>query len=189
MLRHVNILETYKAAGAYLEGHYLLASGRHAPLFLQSTTVMQQPRHTEYIGQAMAELLSAKLERKPDFVIGPAMGGVVLAYEVARHLGCRALFAEKDGEGGMLVREAFDVEGNSFVAVEDVITTGGSLKKGIAAAEKRGATLLESAVIIDRRSNELREDWSLASLLHLPLETYDPETCPLCAQGILLEDV
>lgn len=189
MLRHVNILETYKAAGAYLEGHYLLASGRHAALFLQSTTVMQRPRYTEQIGEAMAEKLKAQLDHKPDFVIGPAMGGVVLAYEVARHLDCRALFAEKDGEGGMLVREAFAVEGNSFVAVEDVITTGGSLKKGIAAAEKRGATLLESAVIIDRRPDQLREEWPLTSLLQLPLETYDPGTCPLCVQGIPLEDV
>ena len=189
MLGYVNLLDIYKEAGAYLEGHYLLASGRHAPLFLQSTTVMQQPQYTQMIGKGLADKLQAELNETPDFVIGPAMGGVVLAYEVARHLNCRALFAEKDGEGGMFVREAFDIEGNTFVAVEDVITTGGSLKKGIAAAEAREARYLAGAVIIDRRPDELRLSWSLASLLHLPLETYAPENCPLCEQGIPLEDV
>ena len=188
MLAFVNILDIYRQTGGYLEGHFLLASGRHAPVFLQSTTVMQYPQHTEAIGRALAAKL--ELDKTPDFVLGPAMGGVVLAYEVARHLKTRALFAEKDGGGGMKLRDAFSVDrGETFVAVEDVITTGGSLRKATKAALQAGATLLAGAVIIDRRSDDLRADWLLASLLQLPLETYSPDTCPLCKAGIPLEDV
>ena len=142
----MNVLELYQQTGAYLEGHFLLASGRHAPKFLQSTTVMQHPIHAETFGKGIASLFE-----KPDFVLGPAMGGVVLAHETAKALGCRALFAEKDGQGGMKLREAFKVNpSETFIAVEDVVTTGGSLLKAIRAVEKLGATCVGIGCIINR---------------------------------------
>lgn len=186
----MNVLDIYKQAGGYHEGHFLLASGRHAAAFLQSTTVMQHPAYTEKIAEGLAACLQDTLSAPPDFVVGPAMGGVVLAYEVARQLGCRAIFAEKDGAGGMKIREAFEIKaGERFVAVEDVITTGGSLRKSVDVTVQAGASLAAGAVIIDRRPDTLREDWPLASLLHLPLASYPPEDCPLCADSIPLEEI
>ena len=182
----MDVLEIYKEAGGYLEGHFLLASGRHSPKFLQSTTVLQYPDKAERIGEALA----AQLDTSPDFVVGPAMGGVVLAFVTAKALQCRALFAEKDGQGGMKVREAFEVKpGETFVAVEDVVTTAGSLQKAISAVESYGATLVGAACIVDRRPDEARASFPMASLKRLEFPTYSPDACPLCDAGLTLEHV
>ncbi len=186
MLWGVNVLDLYREAGGYLEGHFLLASSRHSPVFLQSLTVLQHPEKADELGSALAE---AVRELKPDFVIGPAMGGVVLAHVVAHALGCRALFAEKDGDR-MSVRKAFAVApGETFVALEDVLTTGGSLGKAIEAAEKRGARCVGSACLIDRGLSQFPEGLQPRSLAKLEFPTYLPEACPLCQQGVPLEHV
>jgi len=180
----MDVLSLYQQAGAYHEGHFLLASGRHSPKFLQSTTLLQHPAAMQQIGAALAQkVLEAGL--RPDFVIGPAMGGVVLAYEVARNLvgtlpDVRAIFAEKDGQGGMKIREAFTVrEGQSFVAVEDVLTTGGSVLKAVRATERYGAACLGIAVIIDRREVPgPLSGYPLLSLKELYFETFAPDEVP-----------
>ncbi|WP_027482702.1 orotate phosphoribosyltransferase [Deinococcus pimensis] len=175
----MSVLDLYREAGALHEGHFLLASGRHSPMFLQSTTVLQHPRLAERIGHDLADVIRAA-GLAPSFVIGPAMGGVTLAYEVARHLGTRALFAEKDGRGGMLVREALDIgEGETFVAVEDVLTTGGSVLKAVRAAEARGGRALAVACIVDRRKEEgPLQGYPLLALERLYFETYAPDDLP-----------
>jgi orotate phosphoribosyltransferase len=179
----VNVLNLYKETGAYLEGHFLLASGRHAPKFLQSTTVTQHPQHAETFGKGIAALF----DKTPDFVIGPAMGGIVLAHEVAKALASRSLFAEKDGHGGMTIREAFPVKPNeTFIAVEDVVTTGGSLMKAVHAAEKAGATCLGIGCIIDRGTAKLPEHLTFKALVRLEFPSYSPEDCPLCKEKIPL---
>lgn len=186
----MNVLQLYREAGALHEGHFLLASGRHSPMFLQSTTVTQHPQHLERIGAALADLIR-EADLAPGFVIGPAMGGVTLAYEVARHLGARALFAEKDGAGGMLVRDALDVaRGEPFVAVEDVLTTGGSVLKAVRAAQARGGRPLALACIVDRR----RDEGPLGGLLLLALErlyfeTYPPDALPDWLAGRPLQEI
>ena len=189
----MDILETYKQTGAYLEGHFLLASGRHSPFFLQSTTVLQHPEHIDALGGALAEKLKQTLGNtldEIDFVIGPAMGGVTLAYVVARALNKRALFAEKDGQGGMFVREALAIEaGTKFIAVEDVLTTGGSVYKAVLAAEEKGASCQAVACIIDRGLSKLPESLPLHSLLTLEFPTYEAGNCPLCDEGIELQEV
>jgi orotate phosphoribosyltransferase len=183
MLEGVNVLDLYKETGAYLEGHFLLASGRHSEKFLQSTTVLQYPQHAQAFGEAIAKLFSVK----PDFVIGPQMGGVVLAHEVAKALGCRALFAEKDGQGGMMIREAFTVkQGETFVAVADVMTTGGSLLKAIRATERSGASCVGVGCIIDRGLSTLPQELEVKSLMVLEFPSYTPEDCPLCKEKIPL---
>ena len=180
----MDVLSLYTETGAYLEGHFLLASGRHSPKFLQSTTVLQYPQHAEAIGAALAQKLSGLAT--PAFVLGPAMGGVVLAHTVAKELGCRALFAEKDGAGGMKIREAFEIaEGETFVAVEDVVTTGGSLQTSIKAAEAEGGACVGVGCIIDRGTSEL----DLIALKTLSFPTYPADDCPLCDQGVPLEDI
>jgi orotate phosphoribosyltransferase len=179
----VKVLDLYKETGAYLEGHFLLASGRHAPKFLQSTTVMQYPTYAERFGQGIAAMFE-----KPDFVLGPAMGGVVLAHEVAKALGCRALFAEKDGQGGMKLRKAFKVsQGERFIAVEDVVTTGGSLLKAVKAVEALGATCVGIGCIINRGLASFTVPYK--ALLTLEFPSYPAEDCPLCKQGMTLEEV
>ena len=175
----MDVLALYREAGALHEGHFLLASGRHSPMFLQSMTVLQHPRLNEQLSAALAAKLSAA-GVAPSFVIGPEMGGVTLAYEVARHLGARALFAEKDHQGGMFVREGLDIApGEPFVAVEDVLTTGGSVLKTARAAEARGGRCLAIACLVDRRREEgPLEGYPLVSLQHLYFETFAPDALP-----------
>lgn len=183
----MNVLQLYRDTGAYLEGHFLLASGRHSPKFLQSTTFLQYPQHVDAVGAALAGLFK---DTEADFVIGPAMGGVVLSYAVARELNTRSLFAEKDGHGGMLIRNAFKVTaGEHFIAVEDVVTTGGSLKKTIAAAEREGGVCVGVGCIIDRGQSQFPHQPSLKSLVQLSFPSYAPADCPLCQDNIPLEDV
>lgn len=185
----MNVLQLYKDTGAYLEGHFLLASGRHSPKFLQSTTVMQYPQHVEAFGQGIAGLFH-DLTTPPDFVIGPAMGGIVLSHTVAKALGTRAIFAEKDGHGGMTIREAFVVKpGETFIAAEDVVTTGGSLYKAIQAAERAGAKCIGVGCIIDRGLSKLPAPLTLKSLEQLSFPTYAPDDCPLCKEKIPLVKV
>jgi orotate phosphoribosyltransferase len=188
MLKQMQVLDLYRQQNAYLEGHFLLASGMHTPTFLQSTRVFQYPPHAEAIGCALACLFAdVTAEHEIDFVIGPAMGGVVLAHAVARALGVRALFAEKDDRGGMSVRSAFEIcAGERFLAVEDVITTGASLKKAIAAAERHGAVCCGVGCVIDRGLSEFS---GLRSLARLEFPTYAPDECPLCREGVPLEEV
>ncbi len=182
----MDVLHLYRQTGAYLEGHLLLASGRHSPVFLQSTTLLQYPDHAERVGNALAELF---MDVEADFTIGPAMGGVVLSFLVARSLGLRALFAEKgETKGkGMVLRDAFRITpGERFIAVEDVVTTGGSLESAVHAAEREGGVCVGRGGIVDRglsRFNDLR------ALAKLEFPTYPPDACPLCAQGLPLEDV
>ncbi len=185
----VNVLDLYQQTGAYLEGHFLLASGRHSPKFLQSTTVMQHPQHAQAFGKAIADLFH-DFDTPPSFVVGPQMGGVVLAHEVAKALGSRALFAEKDGHGGMMIREAFTVKPNeTFVAVEDVMTTGGSLLKAIRAVEHYGAKCVGVGCIIDRGLSTLPKELKVNALEHLEFPTYTPDDCPLCKEKMPLVKV
>ena len=118
------------------------------------------------------------------------MGGVVLAFVTARALGARALFAEKDGTGGMFIREGLTVRpGDRFLAVEDVVTTGGSVRRAIAAAEAKGAQLVGVGAIIDRSGGQAAFGVPFRALATLEFPTYAPEACPLCAAGVPLEEV
>ena len=179
-----DVLELYKQTGAFHEGRFLLASGRQSPFFLQSTTLLQHPKAMMQVGTAMAQkVMEAGL--KPDFVVGPAMGGVTLAYEVARQLSdslpdVRAIFAEKDGSGGMKLREAFAVRpGETFVAVEDVLTTGGSLLRAVKAVEAHGGKCIGLCCIIDRRQQTgPLAGYPLMSLKELYFDTYASHEVP-----------
>ena len=189
----MDVLALYRQAGAYHEGHFLLASGRHSPKFLQSTTVLQYPHLTGRIAAAMAQKLT-DAGVKASLLIGPAMGGVVLAYEVARHYGeddVRAIFAEKDGQGGMKIREAFTVApGEPFIAVEDVLTTGGSVLKAVRAAEAAGGKCAAIACIVDRRTMEgPLQGYPLVSLTRLVFDTYPPDEVPDWLAAIPLQEI
>jgi orotate phosphoribosyltransferase len=175
------IYELYRELGGIREGHYLLASGRHSPLFFQSATVMQYPKVAQRLGQLIAAQWTVPLE----FVIGPAIGGIILAVTTAEALGVRALFAEKTADPQtMTIRPGLHVRpGDRFLAVEDVVTTGGSLLRAIRAAERLGAICVGAASIIDRSGGKRSFPYPLTSLLTLEVQDFDPQDCPLCLRG------
>lgn len=183
----VDVLQMYRETGALLEGHFLLRSGRHSPMFLQSTTLLQHPLYAEAVGEGIAGLFE---DLEVDFVIGPAMGGVVLAFVTAKHLGSRALFAEKEPQGGMYVRAGLTIRpGEKFLAVEDVITTGGSVKRAIEAARARGAECVAVGAIVDRSGGQADFGVPLRVLTALEFPTYAAAECPLCQAGVPLQEV
>ncbi len=183
----VDVLQHYRETGALLEGHFLLKSGLHSPYFLQSAAVFQYPEHARALAGALAEKLRPF---SPDFVIGPAIGGVVLSFLVAEALGARAIFAEKDEAGGMFIRPGLVVRpGERFVAVEDVVTTGGSVRRAAQAALARGAELVAVGAVVDRSPTPPEFGVPFLALVRFVPETYTPEACPLCRAGVPLSRV
>lgn len=182
------ILQMYRDTGAMRTGHFLLASGGHTDCFFQSATVMQFPESARLLGEGIAELWRGT---EIDFVIGPAMGGVVLAAVTAQFLGVRALFAEKDASGdGMFIRPGMSVRrGERFLAVEDVVTTGGSVMKAIRAAQGAGAVCVGVSAVIDRNEGETPFPYPYRPLTSLRVVTHDPDDCPLCRRGVPLEKI
>lgn len=181
-----NVIRIFRETGALLEGHFLYTSGRHGRQFLQASRALQYPQHTETLCRAMAERYR---DEGIALVVGPATGGIVLAYETARHLGCRAGFTEKDAAEGMALKRGFALApGARVLLVEDIITTGGSVKKSIAHLRKRGAKVAGVAVLIDRSAGEARFDCRFEALACLAMESWAPEACPICAQGVALVD-
>ncbi|MEK7793132.1 MAG: orotate phosphoribosyltransferase [Candidatus Hydrogenedentota bacterium] len=166
------VLDTFRECGALLEGHFVYTSGRHGRQFIQAARVLQYPKHTERLCTAMAEEFAG---RGVQLVVGPATGGIILAYETARHLGCRAAFTEKEGDG-MAVKRGFKIDhGARTLVVEDIVTTGGSVKKTIAHLRERGADIIGVCVLIDRSGGEVAFDCDYKPLATLALESWGPE--------------
>lgn len=175
------VVQAFKDAGALLEGHFLFTSGRHGRQFLQAARVLQYPEHTDRLTAAIgAQFRDAGIE----LVVGPATGGIVLAYATARALGARGAYTEKDAEGGMALKRGIAVPtGIRTLVVEDIVTTGGSVQKSIAHLRARGAEVVGVSVLIDRSAGRASFDCQFAPLAHLDMESWPPEACPLCARG------
>ncbi|MCD6507134.1 orotate phosphoribosyltransferase [Candidatus Poribacteria bacterium] len=180
-MRRDEIIDMFRQTGALLEGHFKLRSGMHSPIFFQSAVVLQYPRYAERLCGEIAEQVKGF---NITLVIGPAVGGVILAYETARHLGARAIFGEKDGSGGMFLRPGFEIRPDDRVlAVDDVLTTGGSVRKVMDLAERMGGKVVAVGCLIDRSGGKALFDVPKISLLTLDVPTYAPEECPLCRAG------
>ncbi|HOT95635.1 MAG TPA: orotate phosphoribosyltransferase [bacterium] len=174
-------LAIFKESGALLEGHFRLTSGLHSPHYFQCAKVLQYPQHAETFCRLIAERFRTD---GITVVISPAIGGIVVGQEVARLLGCRAIFAERE-EGMMTLRRGFEIKaGERCLAVEDVVTTGGSVKEVIALALSAGAQVIGAAFIVDRSAGRVQFDVPFFAALKMEVVTHQPETCPLCAQGI-----
>lgn len=170
------VVQIFRDTGALLEGHFIYTSGRHGRQFLQAARVLQYPEHTEALCKAVAEAFEGE---KIDLVVGPATGGILLAYETARHLKCRAAFTEKDGEGGMVLKRGFKLKkGDRVLVVEDIVTTGGSVAKTIQHLRDRGADLVGVSVLIDRSGGKVSFDCTYVPLANLTMESYDPASLP-----------
>jgi len=174
----------FAETGVILEGHFLLTSGRHSNRFMQCSQLLQYPEYVETVGSNMA---SPFREEGIETVIGPAMGGVVLAYEVARQLGARAIYAEPEGSN-MVLRRGFKVDrGERVLVVEDAVSTGGSVQKVIDLLHSLAAEPIGVSVIFDRSSGKVDFGLPTSSVFAMEIESYDPDDCPMCKEGIPLE--
>jgi orotate phosphoribosyltransferase len=173
-------LDLFRRVGALLEGHFRLTSGLHSPGYLQCALVLQHPVEAEACGRGIAERVRGL---GVTVVLSPALGGIVIGQEVARALGVRAIFAERQ-DGALTLRRGFTLSpADRVLVVEDVVTTGGSTRETIAAARAAGATVVGAASIIDRSGSQQGLDVPYHALATVSLPTYQPESCPLCAAG------
>jgi orotate phosphoribosyltransferase len=177
-------VDLLRARGALLEGHFRLTSGLHSAAYLQCARLLMDPLLASELGSQLAEAVGRATRGAPArAVVAPAIGGILVAHEVARALGCRALFTERQ-EGAMVLRRGFALaEGEPVIAVEDVVTTGGSLGETIDAARAQGAKVLAAGCLIDRSGGAASLGVPLATLLTLDVQTYPAAECPLCARG------
>ena len=174
------VLDHFRDTNALLEGHFILSSGLHSPLYLQCALALQYPVDAEKFARAIAK----KLDRESfDTVASPAIGGLVIGYETARALNVRFIWTEREN-GTMTLRRGFSVKPNERVlVVEDVITTGGSTRECIAAIQVHGARVTAAASIIDRSNGAADVGVSRVALASLEVPSYKPEECPMCAEG------
>jgi orotate phosphoribosyltransferase len=174
------LLDLFRKSGALLEGHFRLSSGLHSTGYLQCALVLQHPASAELLGRAIADRVR---ELRPTVVLSPALGGVVIGHEVGRALGVRALFAERQ-DGALMLRRGFVLsESDRVLVVEDVCTTGGSTRETMQVATAAGGRVVGVAAIVDRSGGAANFDVPFQPLLAVDLPTYQPESCPLCAQG------
>jgi len=177
---HSPLLDLFRRSGALLEGHFRLSSGLHSTGYLQCALVLQHPAHAETLGRGIAEKVRSL---RPTVVLSPALGGIVIGHEVARALGVRAIFAERQ-DAALTLRRGFTLEASDRVlVVEDVLTTGGSTRETMQVAMASGGQVVGCAAIVDR-SGGATFDVPFHALLPMTLPTFQPDACPSCAQGL-----
>lgn len=180
MYTQEEILEILKEKEVLLSGHFLLTSGRHAAYYMQCARILQYP---EIAGKLCEQLAGYFATEKIDVVAGPAMGAIIIAYEAARALGVKSVFAEREN-GVMSLRRGFSVKpGDRVLVVEDVVTTGGSVKEVVALMRELGADVVGAGVFVDRSNGKADLGVPLKALVSLEIESFDPANCPLCAEG------
>ena len=172
-----------REVGAVLDGHFLLASGRHSPLYVEKFRLLEQPPHTERLCRLIADHFRPQGVR---LVAAPTTGGIILSYEVARQLGIRGIFAEKV-EGGRRFGRGFRViPGERTLVVDDILTTGGSIRDVLEAVRAEGGEPIGVAVLVDRTAGRVDFGVPFFACLTLELPSYDPAECPLCARQVAL---
>jgi orotate phosphoribosyltransferase len=179
-----NIEEIFRKAGALMKGHFLLASGLHSPVYWEKAKVLQYPEYTELLCKMIAEHYR---DHDVQVVAGPTTPGIILAYETARQLGVRGIFAEKDEVGGRVFRRGFNIEsGERVLIVDDIFSTGGSVREVMQAVDKLGGKIAGVGVLVDRTTKKVDLGVPFFSCHKTEVITYRPEDCPLCRQGIPL---
>jgi orotate phosphoribosyltransferase len=174
------VIEIFKSAGALLEGHFILSSGLHSSAYLQCAIALQMPAVAAEFGAAVAEKFAGA---RVETVASPAIGGLVIGYEVARQLGARFIWTEREG-GLMSLRRGFSLsKGERVLVVEDVITTGGSTRETIDVLRAHGAEVLAAASIIDRSGGKAEVGVPRVSLATLNVPAIDPVDCEACKRG------
>ncbi|HHY04352.1 MAG TPA: orotate phosphoribosyltransferase [Thermoanaerobacterales bacterium] len=175
------IIKIFTETGVLKTGHFLLTSGRHSDKYLQCAQLLQFPEIAEKVCRELAQNFK---KMNINTVIGPAIGGILVSYEVARALNVRSIFAERE-EGDMTLRRGFSIEpGEKVIVVEDVVTTGGSVKEVIAMATDLGADVVGVGALVDRSGGKVDFGVPAYYLLNLDVNSYLPNDCPICRKGI-----
>lgn len=182
MINEKRVIEILEETNVLLKGHFLLTSGKHSREYMQCAQILQYPEYTEEITKGLAEEFK---DDNIDIVVGPAMGGVIIAYEMARQLGVKNLFAEREN-GRMTLRRGFTIPKGARVLIsEDVITTGGSVKEVMEVVESQGGKVVGVSVLVDRSKGTIDFGTKLRAALTTEVISYDSEDCPLCREGKL----
>ena len=176
------VKELFIKTGAIMEGHFLLTSGLHSPLYVEKFQVLQHPKYTEQLCIALAEKF---LGDNIEVVVGPITGGILLAHEVGKRLGTRAIFTEREN-GKMTLRRGFVIKpGERVLIVEDIVTTGGSIKEVLDVVVEQGGIPVGIGMLVDRSGGKASfGEVPYKALLNLDVTTYDPSNCPLCKENI-----
>jgi orotate phosphoribosyltransferase len=178
----VDVDSLLRSTGAVLEGHFRLTSGRHSGTYVEKFRIMENPEVTS----TLCEMIAGHFrDAGATVVVGPAMGGVILAYETARHLGTRSIFTEKNESGGHYFDRGFAVEpGQPVLVVDDVLTTGGSVKSVLSVVREAGANVVGVGFLIDRTNGAVDFGVPFYACHRMNIESFVPDECPLCKQGI-----
>lgn len=181
MLEEKDVMKMLEETQAVLHGHFLLTSGLHSPMYVEKFNVLQHPKYTEKLCQEIARRYA---NDNVQLVVGPVTGGILLAHEVGKALGTRAIFTERE-DGKMTLKRGFHIEpGTRVLVVEDIVTTGGSVKEVMDVVKAHGGELVGVGLLVDRSGGKVDFGIRTEALLHLNVETYDPAKCPLCEKGI-----
>lgn len=174
------VINIFRETNALLEGHFLLTSGKHSNQYFQCAQVLQYPDKTEKLCSVISDYFK---DVDIDTIVSPAMGGIIVGQEVARQLGKRSIFAERQ-DGKLTLRRNFDLaDGEKVLVCEDVVTTGGSVKEVIDIVKGKGAELVGVGFIIDRSNGKVKFGVPQVSTLQVEVITYEPGNCPLCKEG------
>jgi orotate phosphoribosyltransferase len=172
----------FDAAGAFLKGHFAYTSGRHGADYLEKFRILEDPKATVALAGMIAERFRAS---DAGLVAGPTTGGIILAYEVARQMGLKAVYVERGDAGGRALRRGFEISpGTRVLVVDDVVTTGGSLKETISCLEQAGGKVMGVAVLADRTAGRAAGDIPFFACLTVDFPSYAAEECPLCRAGV-----
>lgn len=180
ILQEKDVMKMLEETSAVMHGHFLLTSGLHSPMYVEKFNVLQHPKYTERLCQEIARRYA---DANVELVVGPVTGGILLAHEVGKALGTRAIFTEREN-GKMTLRRGFQIpEGTRVLVVEDIVTTGGSVKEVMEVVKEHGGELVGVGLLVDRSGGKVDFGIRTEALLHLSVETFDPHNCPLCAEG------
>lgn len=185
----IDVISVLSDCRALLTGHFLLSSGKHSSQYFQCARLLQYPDRAEKVIATVADKIRASEasgEFKADSVIGPAMGGIVVAYELGRQLGLPAFFTERNDEGVMTLRRGFEItKGERIIIAEDVVTTGKSTLETAEQIKAMGGVVVASICVVDRRPIDAAAPfpWPLFAALRQPAVLWDAADCPLCKEG------
>lgn len=184
-MKEEDVLNIFRKTNSLLVGHFLLTSGKHSNIYLEKFMVLQYPQYTEMLAKEIAKYFKKK---KPDVVVGAAVGGIILSYEVARQLKVRGIFMERE-EGKLVLRRNFEIKkGEKVLIVEDIVTTGGSVREIIDGLKNYNCEIVGVGVLINRSGENLDfgvgETYALATV---NVNSYDPKNCPLCKKKVPIE--
>lgn len=181
MSNEQRVIDIFRETEVLMDGHFLLTSGKHSNQYMQCAKILQYPNYTQ---ELMGMLANNYKDEKIDYVIAPAVGGIIIGYELARQLGAKNMFAERDEDGKMTIRRGFHLpKGARVVVAEDVITTGGSVQEVIDIAQEKGAEVVAVAVLVDRSNGSAQFGVRLDCALVAQVEVWEKEECPLCKAG------